>query len=186
MKKLLTCLFLFACTVAFTQTIEQLDRDNGFLNIHLLDDLDTIPDFISIFKDPDIDNPKYEFAMLGSQHTYNGNKYGSFGNARIHKIFLTTDPDKGVITEIKVICTHDSSILLTLVNMYGEPSVAFRSMSIEDKKAERAVTRWQGNNVRLMFTAKKYYNKQDSDESDTPDYMYLFFTSREAEQLKDQ
>jgi hypothetical protein len=186
MIKLLTILFLFAGNISLAQTADQLDKDNGFMNIHLLSSVDTLPDFISIFKDPDINNQKYEFAMLGSQYSYNGNKYKSFGEARISKIFLTTDPDEGLISEIKVFCEHDSSVLSALVKMYGEPRDQFRPMIIEDRKAIMTVTRWQAGNVRLIFTAKKFYNKKDSDESNTPDFMYLFITSREADKLKDQ
>jgi hypothetical protein len=186
MKNLITCLFLFITIASFAQTIDKLDRNNGLLGIYLLADIDTVPDFISIFKDTDINNQKYEFAMLGSQYTYNGTRYRNFGNVGINKIFLTTDPDKGLITEIKIVCEFDSSVLSTIVNMYGKPNVPSKLMVIEDKKAERAVTWWQGKNVRLRFTAKKYYKKKDSDESETPDYMYLFITSLEADQLKDR
>jgi hypothetical protein len=186
MKKLLTCLLVSIALSTQAQTIDKLDQDNGFGNIFLLEEIDSVADFTTIFKDPDIDNDKYEFAMFGSQYTYFGDKKIDFAGTEIKKIFLTTA--LGYITEIKVVFPHDSSVLRTLKSMYGEPNVPFKLVENQnEKKACWAICMWQGRNVRLIFTAKKYYKEKDSEEAETPDYMYLKITSIKGEKLqKDQ
>jgi hypothetical protein len=181
MKTIFTFLILFANTLLFAQTSSDLDRDNGFMGIQLLADIDTVPDFISIFKDPDADNDKYAFAMYGSQYSYSGSKYVKFGNAAIRKIFLTTA--KGYIAEIKVIFEHDSSVVSTLLGMYGKPAVPFKTVFTGDNKAQWCTTMWQDDNVSLIYTAKKYLKKKDSDDSETPDFIYLKYISLDAIEL---
>jgi hypothetical protein len=183
-KKLMTCLLIMWIDCGYAQSIVNLDRDNGFTDIHLLSYIDSVAGFTSIFKDADLDNGKYEFAMFDSQYTYVGTKYPEFGEAKINKILLTTEKD--YITEIKVVCEHDSSVLKTLYAMYGTPNSNLVTVPLEDKKAEMSVCMWQGKKVWLVFAAKKYLKKKDSDKSDIPDYMYLKYTALKADEFLKQ
>jgi hypothetical protein len=181
MRTIFTFLILLTIATAFAQTNNKLDLDNGFRNIHLMADVDSVPDFISIFKDPDINNQKYEYAMLGSQYSYHGKKDTAFGNAAIRKIFLATT--KGLISEIRVICDHDSSVISLLTGMYGPPVIPLKTVPSEDKKSLWTISFWQADNVRLAYTAKKDLKKKDADEPERPDFIYLKYTSLEADEL---
>lgn len=176
---------LFLLCFSFTapaQTTEQLDADEGFQGLQLMEDMDTISDFISIFNDPDLLNSKYEYAMLNSQFSYTGSKYQSFAGVPVKKVFLTAS---GVyITEIKIVLAHDSAVYRALDSLYGKPTVPFKvDPESENKKAYWSFCIWQGKNVRLVVTAKKYKSPKDAEKSEVPEYIYLKYTSLEAERF---
>lgn len=180
MKKFFPYLFLIFSLPLCAQNTGQLDIDNGFGKLKILADLDTIPGFVSIFQDPDVDNGKFEYAMLGSQYTYTGTEYKTFAKATISKIFLTTV--SAYITEIKVVCSHDSSVIDSLNARYGQPTSACVVIKDhDDKKATWSLCIWQGKDVRLTMTSKKYYDPKDNRDAEVPDYMYIKITSLQGE-----
>ena len=173
-------LTLLLCSQAQAQTLDRLDEENGFCEVDLLSDIDTLAGFSSILKDPDITNSLYDFAMIGCQHSYLGEEPVYLGRFRVKKIFLCTSGQ--LVTEIRAIFDHDSALFHYLYNRYGYPNIPFRTVrDFENKKAAWSVGLWQARNVRLMLSAKKYYRREDSEKSDTPDYIYLRMSSVEAD-----
>ncbi len=180
--RLLTYLLLLCPLILSGQNTERLDQEHGFMDLKILADLDTIPDFISIFKDPDAYESKYEFAVIGSQYSYNGEKYKEYAGVKINKLLLATT--SVYITEIRVVFPHDSALYHYLEECYGPPTNnCIRVTDYESKKAAWTLCIWQGKNARLTMASKKYYQKKDLEDSEVPDYMYLRFTSLEGELL---
>jgi hypothetical protein len=165
---------LFLCTCMYAQNLSKLDMDNGLWDIRLGVSMDSVSGFAGIFSDPDIDDPKYEFAMVGSQYSYTGEEYKDFFGASVSKVFLATEGHD--VSEIKVVCAYDSLLPATLVKRFGEPSAPLKAVRIEEKKAELSTAVWEAGRVRLVFVSKKYLRKKDAEEADVPDFMYAAFS----------
>lgn len=184
MKKFLPYLLLLLPLLMQGQNTDKLDKDKGIFNITLLTEADTIAGFRSIFDDPDVYYPRYEFAMLESNYTYLGDSLPRAGTVRASKVFLGTYETR--IAEIKVVFPHDSAVVQWLVKTYGPPTLPFRSTEYEGNKALWSIAIWQGRNLRMVYTAKKYFDARDSERSEVPDYIYIKITSLESEQLMRQ
>jgi hypothetical protein len=179
MKNFLLSIFLLFALQLCGQTTEKLDKEKGVFNLMLLAEVDT--GFHSIFDDPDVYYPRYEFAMLESNYTYLGDSLPRAGSIKANKLFLSTYENR--IAGIKIVFPFDSAVIKWLESSYGPPTLPFRTTEFENNKAIWAIAIWQGHDVRMVYTAKKYIDSKDSEKSDVPDYIYIKITSLETEQL---
>jgi hypothetical protein len=179
MKKFLPLLFLLFAVQLSGQNTDKLDKEKGVFNLMLLAEVDT--GFLSIFEDPDVYYPRYEFAMLESNYTYLGDSMPKAGDIKANKLFLSTYENR--IASIKVVFPFDSAVIKWLERSYGSPTLPFRTTEYENNKAIWSIAIWQGHDVRMVYTAKKYIDIKDSEKSDVPDYIYIKITSLETEQL---
>lgn len=182
MKRLLTYLFVFMALQVPAQNMARLDADNGLLGYTILTDLDTVPGFVSIFQDPDVETGRFDYAMIGSQYTYAGTEKLSFAGVPATKVFLTTV--SVYISEIKIVFPFDSAVIRALHERYGDPSVDCANVKeFEEKKACWSYCIWQGRDVRLVMTSKFYYDEKMRKEAEVPEYIFLKYTSLRGESL---
>ncbi len=157
-----------------------VDSIHGLCGVSLLASTDTLADFESILKDPDLTGDAYEFAMLGSQYTYLGDKNLSCFGVKARKVFLCTSGQ--LVIEVRAVFEHDSSLIKTLENLFGKPNIPYKTVTdFENKKAAWSIGMWIGKNTRLLYSAKKYHRKADAEKADVPDYIYLRISSHQAD-----
>lgn len=179
MKKVIPVIFFLFALHAYGQNTEKLDSEKGIFNIVLLTGVDT--GYRSIFEDPDVYYPKYEYAMLESNYTLLSDSMPSAGGFRANKVFLSTYHD--LITEIKVVFPFDSAVIKWFTATYGQPTLPFRTTGYESNKAQWSIAIWQGRDVRMVYTAKRYNEPGDSERSEVPDYIFFKVTSIQSEQM---
>jgi hypothetical protein len=130
---LLSATIVLFATVAFTQTLSELDKRNGFKSIKLGNPIDSVKE--ADFKKDIIEHKQFPLKLYETRHA----DYRSVGEVPVKKVELKTYKD--LIYEINVIISKDPRVMQGLERSYGQASYSVRLHAYY----------WKGENLSLVF-----------------------------------
>lgn len=119
----------------FCQSLEELDRRNGFQDIKMTA---AISDYEGLEYQKDIDHEVFPGAK---RYTAIKGFYDKIGTIKVYDVEVDTYKDS--IYQIKVVADKDPNLYKGLKRIYGEPEYAYR----------KGVYKWTAKNLSLSYTS---------------------------------
>jgi hypothetical protein len=131
----LTLLLTFFTAQLVAQSVEELDRRNGFQDIKMATPVDN---YEGLELKKDIEDEVFPEAQL---YVAKKGFYENIGSLKIYDLEVKTY--KGHIFQIRIVTEKDPNLYKGLKKIYGEPKYAYRA----------AETQWNATNVRLSYNS---------------------------------